>query len=35
MAKNRKWNSKQLNNGVLTEVFWLPEFPKVSWVTII
>ena len=25
----RKWNSKQLNNGVLTGKFILPEFPKV------
>ena len=25
----RKWNSKQLNVGVLSETFWLPEFPKV------
>ena len=29
----RKWNSKQLNNGVLTEVFNLPEYPKVTNVT--
>ena len=26
----RKWNSEQLNNGILTQVFWLPEFPKVE-----
>ena len=25
----RKWNSKELNNGVLTGAFQLPEFPKV------
>jgi len=27
----RKWNSVQLNVGVLKEVFWLPEFPKVGF----
>ncbi len=26
----RKWNSKELNNGVLTGSFQLPEFPKVG-----
>ena len=26
----RKWNSKELNNGVLTGAFQLPEFPKVG-----
>ena len=30
----RKWNSKQLNVGVLSETFWLPEFPKVGFWTI-
>ena len=24
----RKWNSKELNNGVLTGRFQLPEYPK-------
>ena len=28
-SNSRKWNSKQLNNGVLTGKFILPEFPKV------
>ena len=28
---NRKWNSKQLNVGVLSETFYLPEFPKVKY----
>ncbi len=27
----RKWNSKELNNGVLTGSFQLPEFPKVGF----
>lgn len=27
----RKWNSKELNNGVLTGTFQLPEFPKVPF----
>ena len=33
LSFSRKWNSKQLNVGVLSETFWLPEFPKVmiSW----
>ena len=26
----RKWNSKELNVGVLEEKFELPEYPKVS-----
>ncbi|XP_023330082.1 CD109 antigen [Eurytemora carolleeae] len=30
----RKWHSKQLNNGVLTADFELPEFPKVGFWTI-
>jgi CD109 antigen len=30
----RKWNSKELNVGVLTEVFVLPEFPKVGFWTV-
>ena len=27
----RKWNSKELNNGVLTGRFQLPEYPKVGF----
>ncbi|TRY74425.1 hypothetical protein TCAL_00656 [Tigriopus californicus] len=27
----RKWNSKELNNGVLTGSFQLPEYPKVGF----
>ena len=30
----RKWNSKELNNGVLTGRFQLPEYPKVGFWTI-
>ena len=26
----RKWNSKELNNGVLKGTFQLPEYPKVG-----
>lgn len=34
ISNSRKWNSKQLNVGVLSETFWLPEFPKVGFWTI-
>ena len=27
----RKWNSKELNNGVLSGRFQLPEFPKIGF----
>ena len=27
----RKWNSKELNNGVLSGSFQLPEFPKIGF----
>lgn len=30
----RKWNSKHLNSGVLTQKFEIPEFPKVGFWTI-